>query len=61
MVSFRLVSQDECNFSILGWKDASLYFLRWIGSMTPVAERIFEAKIERYFLESFFLERNYCP
>jgi len=29
--------------------------------LTPVAGPIFEAKIERYFLESFFLERNYCP
>ena len=29
--------------------------------LTPVAGPIFEAKIERYFLESFFRERNYCP
>jgi len=29
--------------------------------VTPVAGPIFEAKIERYFLESFFRERNYCP
>ena len=31
------------------------------GRVTPVAGPVFEAKIERYFLESFFLERNYCP
>jgi hypothetical protein len=31
------------------------------GCLTPVAGLIFEAKIERYFLESFFLERNFCP
>jgi len=29
------------------------------GSMTPVAGH--EAKIERYFLESFFREGNFCP
>ena len=29
--------------------------------ITPVAGLIFETKIERYFLESFCLERNYCP
>ena len=29
--------------------------------VTPVAGLIFETKIERYFLESFFRERNYCP
>jgi len=30
-------------------------------SLTPVAGLIFETKIESFFLESFFLERNYCP
>jgi len=29
--------------------------------LTPVAGLIFEAKIERCFLESFFRERNFCP
>ena len=29
--------------------------------ITPVAALIFEAKIERFFLESFFRERNFCP
>jgi len=29
--------------------------------LTQVAGLIFEAKIERYFLESFFRGRNYCP
>jgi len=29
--------------------------------LTPVAGLIFEARIERYFLESFIRERNFCP
>ena len=32
-----------------------------IKTLTPVAGPIFQAKNERYFLESFFRERNYCP
>ena len=32
-----------------------------VAFITPVAGQIFEAKIERYFLDSFFRERNYCP
>ena len=32
-----------------------------VRRFTPVAGLIFETKFERYFLESFFLERNYCP
>ena len=31
------------------------------SNVTPVAGPIFETKIESFFLESFFLERNYCP
>ena len=31
------------------------------AGLTPVTGPIFESKIERYFLETFFRERNFCP
>ena len=43
---------------------ARVALVRKIGNaenITPVAGLIFEAKIERFFLESFFRERNFCP
>ena len=40
-------------------KNRNRHLVPWY--LTPVAGRIFEAKIERYFLERFFRERNFCP
>jgi len=39
----------------------SRFIFTFFRTVTPVAGLIFEAKIERYFLESFFRERNFCP
>jgi len=36
-------------------------FEKKYSSLTPVAGPTFETKIEIFFLESFFRERNYCP
>ena len=40
-------------------RTSGLYFIT--TPFTPVAGLIFETKIESFLLESFFLERNYCP
>ena len=47
--------------SRLGKDQLLIHFTSLLDYLTPVAGLIFETKIESFFLESFFLERNYCP
>ena len=58
------LDQDSCFYSL----SSSHSHTQWVvpyehvnaDLYSPVAGPLFEAKIERYFLESFFRERNYC-
>ena len=57
MVTLR----HRAQFLPLKWEKGEKSTEKWcrLDTLTPVAGRILEAKIERYFLESFFRERNF--
>ena len=64
-VSMRKVAGQH-PFCVLIYMNSYIFHIYFILSIslshvTPVAGLIFEAKIERCFLESFFRERNFCP
>ena len=52
------VIRSKCDRQLFSSVDIVKY---GYANLTPVAGLIFETKIESFFLESFFLERNYCP
>ena len=54
---FYVLTPPSCSY-LSSWEN---HISKKTRRLTPVAGPIFETKIESFSLESFFLERNYCP